>query len=53
MLCGDDVMSMGDNINSIKKTLLFPCENIGLELNAEKSKHMYKSRQIMLIKTAK
>jgi hypothetical protein len=53
LLRGDDVISMGDNINSIKKTSLFSYEKIGLELNDEKSKRIYKSRQIMLVKTAK
>jgi len=42
LLCDDDVIFMGYNINSIlKKTSLFPCEMIGLEIITEKSKHIY------------
>lgn len=53
LLCGDDITFMGNNINSILKTSLFPSEKISIELNAEKSKHICKSRQIMLVKTEK
>jgi hypothetical protein len=53
LLCTDDVISMGDNIKCVLKNFINSFKKFGPELNAERSKHMYKSRQIMLVKTAK
>jgi hypothetical protein len=47
LVCADDVDLLGDNINTIKKskqTLIDASKEVGLEVNAEKTKYMFLSR---------
>jgi hypothetical protein len=48
LVCADDVDVLGDNIDMIKKhteTLTDASKEVGLEINAEKSKYMFLSHQ--------
>jgi hypothetical protein len=47
LVCADDVHLLGDSVNTIKQnseTLLEASKDIGLEINAENTKYMIKSR---------
>jgi hypothetical protein len=47
LVCADDVNLLADSINTTKEnieTLLGASRNVGLEINAEKSKYMITSR---------
>jgi hypothetical protein len=47
LVYGDDVNSLGDSVNTIKEnseTLLEASRDIGLEINAEKTKYMIMAR---------
>jgi sorting nexin-29 len=47
LVYADDVNLLGDSVNTIKEnseTLLEACKDIGLEINAEKTKYMIMSR---------
>jgi hypothetical protein len=47
LVCADDVDLLGDNIDTIKKnteTLICPSKEVGLEVNARKTKCMLLSR---------
>jgi hypothetical protein len=47
LVCVDDVNLLGDNINAIKKNMLLidaSNEEVGLKVNAEKTKYMLISR---------
>jgi hypothetical protein len=47
LVCADDINLLGDSINTIKentKTILGASRNVGLEINAEKTKYTIMSR---------
>jgi hypothetical protein len=49
LVCADDVNLLRDSINTIKEnteTLLQGSEDIGLEINSEKTKYMIMSRHL-------
>jgi hypothetical protein len=49
LVYADDVNLLGDSVNTIKdnsETLLEACRDIGLEINAEKTKYMIMSRHL-------
>jgi hypothetical protein len=60
LVCADDITLLGDNINTIKENteaILGPSRDVGLEINAEKTKYMImfqhkKSGQNQNIRTA-
>jgi hypothetical protein len=43
LVYADDLNLLGDNIDTIKKTVIDASKEVGLEVNAEKSKYMWLS----------
>jgi hypothetical protein len=51
MICHGGINLLGENINTIKKntdTLLDSSKEVGLKVNAEKTKYMFTSRKIII-----